>query len=267
MPNQILLVITTYNQLPFTKLCVESVKKITDVNCDLMIFDDVSTDGTQQWCYENNITIREKDKGRGLTDSWNDAYKYFKDNAHYKYIVLANNDILIPNGALSEMVDVFNKWSFSLVVPLSTRYGAGHNGPVQGVENHYQLDANFVNPDVNYQIVQDRILSIKTKLTKENNLYFLDPLRMKMFNGFFFMMSRNIIKYERDDGFLFDPKFLMDKAEDEFNWSALIPNNDFPAVCKTAYVYHYKGMSISKVKNYRHIANDPDKLFENREEQ
>jgi len=264
MPDQILLAVTTYNQLPFTKLCVESIKKITDVNYDLMIFDDVSKDGTQQWCYKNTVTIKEKDTGRGLTDSWNNAYKHFKDNANYKYIVLTNNDILVPNGALSEMVDVFNKWPFSLVVPLSTRYGAGHNGQFQGIENHYQLDANFVTLDVNYQIVQDQILSIKTKLTKENNLYFLDPLRMKMFNGFFFMMSRNIIKYERDDGFLFDSKFLMDKAEDQFNWSTLIPNNDFSAVCKTAFIYHYKGMSVSKVKDYKHIANDPNKLFENR---
>jgi len=35
----------------------------------------------------------------------------------------------------------------------------------------------------------------------------------------------------------------MTKNEDEFNWSNLIPNDDFPAVCKTSFVFHYKGVT------------------------
>jgi len=38
-------------------------------------------------------------------------------------------------------------------------------------------------------------------------------------------------------------KYKITKNEDEFNWSKLIPNNDFPAVCKTSFVFHYKGVS------------------------
>ena len=32
-----------------------------------------------------------------------------------------------------------------------------------------------------------------------------------MFNGFFFMMNRNIIKYEHSDTELFEPKYIMTK--------------------------------------------------------
>ncbi len=39
----------------------------------------------------------------------------------------------------------------------------------------------------------------------------------------------------------------MTKNEDEFNWSKLIPNNDFAAVCKTSFVFHYKGVSTFKI--------------------
>ena len=35
----------------------------------------------------------------------------------------------------------------------------------------------------------------------------------------------------------------MTKNEDIFNWDNLIPNNDFPAVCKTSFVFHYKGVT------------------------
>ena len=35
----------------------------------------------------------------------------------------------------------------------------------------------------------------------------------------------------------------MIKNEDNFNWSKLIPNDDFAAVCKTSFVFHYKGVT------------------------
>tara|TARA_E500000178_G_C16494913_1_gene519009 strand:- start:298 stop:555 length:258 start_codon:yes stop_codon:yes gene_type:complete len=66
---------------------------------------------------------------------------------------------------------------------------------------------------------------------------------MKMFNGFFFMMNRNIINYQHSDNELFDPKYLMTKNEDEFNWSKLIPNDDFAALCKSSFIFHYKGVT------------------------
>ena len=56
----------------------------------------------------------------------------------------------------------------------------------------------------------------------------------------------------------------MVKADDEFNWSTLIPNNDFPAVCKTSFIYHFKGTTVNKIKDYRTIANT-DEYFKVRE--
>ena len=71
----------------------------------------------------------------------------------------------------------------------------------------------------------------------------LDATRMKMFNGFFFMMNKNIIEYEYSDTELFKPEYLMTKNEDIFNWDNLITNNDFSAVCKTSFIFHYKGVT------------------------
>ena len=239
--SKTLVVLTTYNQSDMTRACLDSIKLISDEH-DVLIVDDASTDDTIELCKEYNVNYIVKDVGKGLTDSWNKAYRYFKES-DYEYFVIANNDILVPDLALTEMVNILDKWPCSLVVPMSTEKGTGHN-PVQRIDNWY--GTNEYNEPTNYQVIQSHLLELKAVESKSNNLYKFDPIRMKMFNGFFFMMSKNICQYERADGNLFDPNFINVKNEDEFNWGNLIPNNDYAMLCKTAFIFHYKGVSFTK---------------------
>ena len=239
--SKTLVVLTTYNQSDITRACLDSLKLVSDAH-DVLIVVDVSTDNTIELCKEYNVPYIRKDIGKGLTDSWNRAYQYFKENK-YEYFVIANNDILVPNSALTEMRNVLDMWPCSLVVPMSTQLGAGHNKE-QIIDNWYGQNDYHI-PE-NYQKVQDLLLETKESEMQSNNLYKFDPIRMKMFNGFFFMMSKDICQYERSDGSLFDPEFINVKNEDEFNWSNLIPNNDYAMLCKTAFVFHFKGMSFTK---------------------
>ena len=57
-------------------------------------------------------------------------------------------------------------------------------------------------------------------------------------------MNRNIINYEYSDTELFKPEYVVTKNEDIFNWDNLIPNDDFPAICKTSFVFHYKAVTL-----------------------
>ena len=263
--SKTLLVITTYNQSEYTKLCFDSLKKLDD-NFDVLVVDDYSTDNTVELCNEYGYEVITKSEGKGLTHSWNLGYQRFKRHwfcnsngmdDQYEYLIIANNDILIPNGAINELLESFYQWPYSLIVPLSTTYGAGSNAQFQSVENYYEGIGPSCNDPNYYQEIQDRMLDVKKNIKKSNNLYMLDTTRMKMFNGFFFMMNRNIINYEHDNDVLFNPDFNMTKNEDEFNWSKLIPNNDFPAVCKTSFIFHYKGVSTFEVfDNYGKISND-----------
>jgi len=265
--SRTLLVITTYNQSEYTRACFESLRNIED-DVDVLVIDDCSTDDTIELCKEYNHEVIVKETGLGLTDSWNRGYYEFKQrwiydesgqDDNYDYLILANNDILIPKGAITELKNTFQKWPFNMVVPTSTTYGVGHNRE-QSIENYYQGIAPNCNEPKNYQNTQDRVLEIREDLITKNNLYLLDPSRMKMFNGFFFMMNRNIINYQNSDKELFEPKYLMTKNEDEFNWSKLIPNNDFAAICKTSFIFHYKGVSTFEVfENYGEISNNADK--------
>ena len=199
--SKTLLVITTYNQSEYTKLCFDSLKKLDD-NFDVLVVDDYSTDNTVELCSEYGYEVITKSEGKGLTHSWNLGYQRFKRHwfcnsngmdDQYEYLIIANNDILIPNGAINELLESFYQWPYSLIVPLSTTYGAGSNAQFQSVENYYQGMAPSCNDPNYYQEIQDRILDVREQTRKSNNLYMLDTCRMKMFNGFFFMMIRNII--------------------------------------------------------------------------
>lgn len=243
--SRILLAVTTYNQIEYTKKFYESFKKIKDKNVDLIIIDDCSTDGTEEWALENNISFFTNGTPSGLTHSWNTAYKIFKESK-YDFLIISNNDILLPDQAITELVTSSIKFNASVIVPMSTPEGIGHN-PAQDIFKYYaDLREEDIVPE-NFQQIQDYILEVKSRLNEEKFLYLVDPLRMKHFNGFFFMINRDIINLENKEGWLFDPANLMIKNEDTFNWRVLLPNNHYPWICRTSYVFHWKGVSTGSV--------------------
>lgn len=267
--GKILLAVTTYNQLDYTKKFYESFRKLDNENIDLIIIDDASTDGTPLWCFDHDIKCHFKDEPKGLTHSWNVAYKIFKTRdvglaGHkayiYDYLIIANNDIIIPKGAIEELIEVAENWPFSVIVPMSTIYGSGHN-KIQRVSNYFPEAEELFGQPEDYQAVQDGIIELKNHFKNQNNLFQFDPIRMKLFNGFFFLMTRKVINYENENGNIFDETKPLYKAEDEFNWAKLIPNNDFPALCKTSFIYHFKGQST---KGFSTNDNTLDKIKQKR---
>ena len=127
MNNKILFAITTYNQLHYTKLCLENLPKEDNYEIHPLIIDDDSDDNTIEWCKSNNIEYIKKDSPKGITHSFNVACKYFKDNTQYDYLVISNNDVLVPEGAFSELANMLNRWPFTIACPMSTQKGVGIN--------------------------------------------------------------------------------------------------------------------------------------------
>lgn len=245
--GKLLLAVTTYNQLEYTKIFYEHFIKLSSSDIDLIIIDDCSTDDTVNWCVRNGINVITKESGHGLTHSWNLAYQYFKEHSTYDYLVISNNDIIIPEGAIEELLACHKKWPSVCIVPLTTADGCGHNQE-QSIHAHY----NDINDDASYaQDIQDRIIAFKRLPEMKNRQFLFDPKRMLLFSGFFFSLKRSIIEHERADGLLFNPDLLNYKNEDDFNWSILIPNDEYPMLCKTSYIHHFKGKSFSHINDAR----------------
>jgi GT2 family glycosyltransferase len=258
MEMKILLAITTYNQLNYTKIFFDHFDKIKNSNVDVLIIDDCSTDETVKWCNENNVKVITKDSGKGLTHSWNLAYQYFKEHKEYQLLIISNNDIIIPNDSLQELRNCHMKWNSICIVPITTSKGCGHN-------EHQNIVHYYGDVDQSVDAIEDtqqRILAYRDSDEMRNRRFFFDPFRMLMFSGFFFSLKRDIIKYERTDGLLFNPELLNYKNEDDFNWNILIPNDEYPMLCKTSYVYHFKGKSFAHIKDAR--TDDFETFIKNR---
>lgn len=109
------IIIPCYNQLKYTKLCLESVMKYTAVPYELILIDNGSFDGTFEYFKtlkaQNFRGEREKlrlysvrlirnTKNLGYTEVCNQGIKIAKGD----YILLLNNDTIVTKGWLRRMI-------------------------------------------------------------------------------------------------------------------------------------------------------------------
>ena len=226
---KILFAITTANQLDYTVKIIDSLNNCGINNTDIVIFDDASNDGTVVWCHKNKIEIITKEEPKGLTHSWNLAYKKFKSE-NYDHLILSNNDLIIPKNAIENLIEVNNK--YTIAGPLSTLKGVGHQ-PLQDVRNYYNFEIDEYDFK-NTQDIQNHL--IQNPLEKKNE-------HVDFINGFVFSMNRTIIEYELPDGNLFDPSNINVGNESELceRVKPLI------GIALNAYIFHFKGVSFKDI--------------------
>ena len=234
---KILLAVTTFNQLEYTKKFINTIPEITIPGLDIMFFDDVSTDGTQDFIKSQGYKIFERKTPMGLTKSWNMAYEIFKTQ-NYDILILSNNDVLLNQTGLLNLIN--SAKDVQLSCPLTTKLGAGHNWENQTVTKHYPTLKIDVNNSVNHKKVQS---SLKYK-----------TLEMNKFNGFIFAMSRKIITAEYDKNNLFNPGNI--NVHQEGDLQSRMKTK--PIVCLGSFIFHYKGVSfpIKGVKNGKDVRQD-----------
>jgi len=225
-----LLAVTTYNQLEYTKKFVASLNGINIPGLEVAFFDDVSTDGTQDWLKKAGFTLFERPKPMGLTRSWNLAYQKFKSEG-YDTLILANNDVLVNQVGLQNLINATS--SHHLVCPLTTKLGAGHNWQQQAIGIQYpNLGIDASKPE--------NMVKVQAKL--QNRI-----IKMNKFNGFFFAMSRGISSAAHSSENLFDPKNTNVHQEGDLQSRM----KQSPALCLGSFIFHYKGVSfpIKGLKN------------------
>lgn len=98
------IVIPVYNQIHFTYDCLVSILQHTrDVEYEVIIADDVSTDATAQLSqYAENLVIRRNSTNQGFLRNCNQAAMA----ARGQYIMFLNNDTQVTEGWLSSLVDL-----------------------------------------------------------------------------------------------------------------------------------------------------------------
>lgn len=114
-------VVVTYNNIEFTKACLESIDEQSQYeNIEVIVVDNASSDGTQQFLSEwvlikNNRKIILNDENRGFAAANNQGLEI----AAGEYLVLLNNDTYVTPG-----------WIRTLVCHLKRNPNIGLIGPV-----------------------------------------------------------------------------------------------------------------------------------------
>lgn len=98
MINNLLVIIVTYNAMPWIEKCIGSVLDST-VTSDIILIDNGSNDGTQQYVKQNycNVIFKQSENNIGFGRANNIGLQYALEN-NYDYIYLLNQDAwVMPN--------------------------------------------------------------------------------------------------------------------------------------------------------------------------
>lgn len=230
-----LLVLTTANQIEYTRRAIQSLQGCALQAVDVLVIDDCSDDGTREFVRSRALPVLTKAAPKGLTDSWNMGYREFI-RSEYDALLLANNDIVVPRSAIDRLVDQLQ--THMIVGAMSTLKGVGHQ-PKQSVRFiHQQLPMDETEP-CNIQLVQDYV----NGSTIEEEV-----LQIPHVNGFFFGINRDIRAFERGDGNLFDPIMTNIGNEDELCRRL---GAEPKYVCTRSFVYHFKGITLDLARTDR----------------
>jgi GT2 family glycosyltransferase/Flp pilus assembly protein TadD/predicted SAM-dependent methyltransferase/predicted O-methyltransferase YrrM len=136
MPGAVSVVILTFNQLQYTKKCVESLRKHTPEPHEIIFVDNGSTDSTVKWLKtltkENkNYRLIENKQNLGFAKGCNQGI----EASQGEFILLLNNDVVVGEGWLFGLLNCLNHGpAAGIVGPMTNNI----SGPQQVVSDEYR---------------------------------------------------------------------------------------------------------------------------------
>lgn len=230
--KELSIVILCWNQLAYTKQCIESVLKNTKSNnYEIVVVNNGSTDGTYEYLNslnKDNIKIINNSNNLGFSKGMNIGVK----NSIGKYLILLNNDTWVSEGWDVALIDILKyKSNVYAVTPITNLCG---NKAMVNIQ-HDNLYDYF-----------DKILKLKPKLLKN---FYIDSL------GLFCGAFRRIEFIQMD---YLDETYLNGWEDDDFYEKIDIINKKV-MVTTDSVVYHYGSITVG-ANNYSNV-NNKNKLY------
>lgn len=219
-PGLTSIVLLGYNQLAYTKLCVESVLAHTDVPFEFILVDNGSTDGTDAYFKEmeaqdSRIRAVINPRNLGFALGCNQGIAL----ARGEYVLFLNNDTLVPR-----------KWLSRLRAHLETRPGVGAVGAVSNwVSGPQQLEHV---PFANHPDARAEMLAFAEGLAQGFHAQGFELARLV---GFCLMVRKSLL----DTIGGFDPRFGIGNFEDDDLCLRIRTTGYQTWVAKDVYVHHF----------------------------
>jgi GT2 family glycosyltransferase/glycosyltransferase involved in cell wall biosynthesis len=232
------IIIVTYNNLPLTRLCLESLFRNTDYpNYEVIVVDNNSSDGTPSYLSEmnelyDNLKIMLNKDNLGFAKANNQGIR----EASGDYIVLLNNDTITPRGWLSRLLRHLDDPKVGIVGPMTNFVG-----------NEAKLEVSYRSWAEMEEFAQDHIWKHHGRIAD-----------IHMLAMFCIAMRRNVFE---EIGEL-DERFGIGMFEDD-DYSMRAKQKGYRVVCAAdAFVHHFGQAAFGKLIRAGHY----DQIFnENRE--
>ncbi|QLY78761.1 glycosyltransferase [Clostridium intestinale] len=220
------IVILTYNNLDYTKQCIESIREYTkNEEYELIVVDNLSTDGTREWLSDQEDIIKIlNEENKGFPKGCNQGIEISTgDN-----ILLLNNDVIVTKNWLSNLITCL--------------YSDKTLGAVSLVTNSCSY----------YQNIETSYNSLKEMHEFANEFNKTNPElweeRQKLI-GFCVLIKKEAVD---KIGFL-DEIYTPGNFEDDDYSIRLIKAGYRLLLCKDTFIHHYGGTSFTLNKKYSEI--------------
>ena len=225
------IIIPVWNELSYTKQCIDSIYKNTDVPFCLIIIDNGSLEETRSFLQDlasihNNITLITNKENLGYVKAVNQGLKISQGG----YVCLLNNDIVVTKDWLKKMIDFSEKYP--------------DTGLINCVEN---WDKKKPYPP--------NLEEYARTFEKEKGHY----IELDHTTGACLLIKRGVIE---KIGYL-DERFYMGHYEDnDYSYRAKRAGYRCCRLMDT-YVWHYMSSSFNHLQNWREdIAKKNQRLYE-----
>ena len=219
MPNTSIIILT-YNNLEFTKACIESIKKYTEPDTyEIIVVDNNSEDDTVSYLKElKDITLICNEKNEGFPKGCNIGIAHAqKEND----ILLLNNDTIVTTN-----------WLKNLKIAL---YSSDNVGAVGAISNHQE---NLQGCDFTYEDFESM-----QKKAKENNQSNKEKWEEKVcLIGYCMLIKRTVFNLIGALNEGYSPGYI----EDNDLSLNIIEKGYKLLLCHDAFIHHYLGTEFRR---------------------
>ncbi len=230
------IVILTYNQLDYTRITIDSIRRHTKSPYEIIIVDNASTDGTVEYLKaQKDIRTIFNEENVGFPAGCNQGMGVAKGD----YIVLLNNDVIVTDGWLEGMIEC------SEADPK-----IGIVGPMTNWISGCQLE-----PNANYKKAS-QVQEFAAKYRRKNRKRWLEVPRVA---GFCMLIKRTLL--DQIGGL--DSAFGIGICEDDdYCMRARLAGSRI-AVAREVFIHHFGSKSFGKdgLEKYREVIRVNETIF------
>ncbi|MFC0414206.1 glycosyltransferase [Cytobacillus solani] len=229
------IIILTYNNLEYTKQCLESIRKYTDRDTyELIIIDNNSVDDTKEWLLkQDDIRVIINKENLGFPRGCNQGIGIAKG----ENILLLNNDVIVTENWLSNMVN-----------SLYSEDRIGAVGPVTNSAAYYTaIPVEYSNLNEMHNFAQ--------RFNKSDSEKWEERLKLI---GYCMLIKREVV----DKIGLLDERFTPGNFEDD-DYSVRIRQAGYKLLlCKDTFIHHYGSVSWKEnISGYGELLSENEKKF------